>query len=117
MPLASHSSSSNATAAAADEADSVRKRARNMVKMADMTIMSTEKVERKAVEGGYDDSAVDFLLDGSDASNLDLSTGKAEDSTRSVDKEGRATIGSGGKDVRGGGGGGIPTTNKAAAPT
>ena len=33
-----------------------------MVKMADMTIMSTEKVERKAVEGGYDESAVDFLL-------------------------------------------------------
>ncbi len=113
MPLASKSSSSNtaaAAAAAADEADSVREHARNMVKMADMTIMSTEKVERKAVEGGYDESAVDFLLEGSDASNLDLC--KAEDSTRSVDKEGRAAIGSGGKGVRSDGG--ITTTKKAA---
>ena len=37
-----------------------------------MTIRSTEKVERKAVDGNFDESAVDFLLDGSDASNLDL---------------------------------------------
>ena len=59
MPLASQSSSSNAAAAAAaGEADSVREHARNMVKMADMTIMSTEKVERKAVEGVGSDGGI-----------------------------------------------------------
>mmetsp|Transcript_3218 Transcript_3218/g.9234 ORF Transcript_3218/g.9234 Transcript_3218/m.9234 type:complete len:567 (+) Transcript_3218:188-1888(+) len=98
------SQSSNA-AAAADEADSVREHARNMVKMADMTIKSTEKVERKAVEGDYDESAVDFLLGGSDASNLDLS--QAEDA--SADKEGTATSGSDGK------GGGGTTTRKSGS--
>lgn len=74
MPPASQSSetSAAAAAAAADEADSVREHAHNLVAMADMTIRSTEKVERKAVDGNFDESAVDFLLDGSDASNLDL---------------------------------------------
>ena len=79
MPPASQSSqtSAAAAAAAADEADSVREHAHNLVAMADMTIRSTEKVERKAVDGNFDESAVDFLLDGSDASNLDL--GKDEE--------------------------------------
>jgi hypothetical protein len=76
MPPASQSSEQiggarRAAAAASDDIDSVRERAGNMVKMADMTIRSTEKVERKAAEGIFDESAVDFLLDGSDASNLD----------------------------------------------
>ena len=98
MPPASQSSeiiggAGAAATAAADEADSVREHARNMVKMADMTIRSTEKVERKAVDGNFDESAVDFLLDGSDASNLDLD--KHEDSSEG--KEGPAASGSGGK--------------------
>ena len=80
MPPASQSSKTSAAAAAAaaaDEADSVREHAHNLVAMADMTIRSTEKVERKAVDGNFDESAVDFLLEGSDASNLDL--GKDEE--------------------------------------
>ena len=79
MPPGSQSktSAAAAAAAAADEADSVREHAHNLVAMADMTIRSTEKVERKAVDGNFDESAVDFLLEGSDASNLDL--GKDEE--------------------------------------
>ena len=108
MPPASQSSetSAAAAAAAADEADSVREHAHNLVAMADMTIRSTEKVERKAVDGNFDESAVDFLLDGSDASNLDL--GKDEEDA-SEDKEG-TTASSGKSDGKGGG----STAKKAA---
>ena len=108
MPPASQSSetSAAAAAAAADEADSVREHAHHLVAMADMTIRSTEKVERKAVDGNFDESAVDFLLDGSDASNLDL--GKDEEDA-SEDKEG-TTASSGKSDGKGGG----STAKKAA---
>ena len=108
MPPASQSSetSAAAAAAAADEADSVREHAHNLVAMADMTIRSTEKVERKAVDGNFDESAVDFLLDGSDASNLDL--GKDEEDA-SEEKDG-TTASSGKSDGKGGG----STAKKAA---
>ncbi|MGB1724576.1 MAG: PUA domain-containing protein, partial [Ilumatobacteraceae bacterium] len=45
------------------EADSVREHAHNLVAMADMTIRSTEKVGRKAVDGNFDEGSTVEVAD------------------------------------------------------